>query len=727
MPTLSSRRKPWPWDARIAVNKPAPVGGRVGDFRGQTIGSLRGKLIGTLRARATPMGTTKGFMLLPQPDSSLMIGRKQTNLENLYPSTAEYDSAPVYRERTFMFRPTAGLGEPVQSSAADRRYHYGINVWCSGGLFGKGPLSHQVVPASGPQTGILRRFVEGLHGGVLTLFYLVGQRVYRRSDDSATGQVISRERAGHVAMDAARFTGGYATPVDGLYVAWDDGVVEEYNGSTWTACVLPASFGGMFLEVVGDELWAADQVRSVLRKCTADPKVAGSWSGPILIGNPSERITAIRQTSNCLVIFKESGGVFSINSDGSDNDLYPGIESTINADNGRTAWAWLGSLWFRVGHGFFQLTMTGGPVLTPAGPGRNLSNSSEVKGPVQAWCGWGTQMAFAAIYNASLNNSYLLSYGNWIPREGDTNSTVSGSFYAFADQYDGALVRWKNRRVTALFVSSVPTDSRLYVGFADGNYDYIKLVAYPLAVDAGTNGAEYTSDESYMVTPLHHAMFQADTKHWTGVSCFGPKFDTGDEVFVRYRVKGGKSGLSVVPPLSGVQGDWVPLGNQPMTHSGERTDAVDAIAGQSIELKISFDSSATSSTPILEGVGLHERLVPRFRRDYSLRVDANDLVARRDGSSTRQSGAQIREILEEAAAAPANISIILPDERVNDVAIFSYEEHQVAHAQRGGLGWAISVQATQFTTVDQYGIIGRLHGVRIGDLRGYQISALRYM
>src|SRR5215467_4484855 len=229
-PSLSSRRKPWPWDARIAVNKPAPVGGRVGDFRGQTIGSLRGKLIGTWRARATPMGTTKGFMLLPQPDSSLMIGRKQTNLENLYPSTAEYDSAPVYRERTFMFRPTAGLGEPVQSSAADRRYH------------------------------------EGLHGGVLTLFYLVGQRVYRRSDDSATGQVISRERAGHVAMDAARFTGGYATPVDGLYVAWDDGVVEEYNGSTWTACVLPASFGGMFLEVVGDELWAADQVRSVLRK-----------------------------------------------------------------------------------------------------------------------------------------------------------------------------------------------------------------------------------------------------------------------------------------------------------------------------------------------------------------------------------------------------------------------------------------------------------------------------
>jgi hypothetical protein len=70
---------------------------------------------------------------------------------------------------------------------------------------------------------------------------------------------------------------------------------------------------------------------------------------------------------------------------------------------------------------------------------------------------------------------------------------------------------------------------------------------------------------------------------------------------------------------------------------------------------------------------------------------------------------------------------MLPDERVNDVALFTYEEHQVPHTQRGGQGWAITVQATQFTTIDLYGIIGRLRGTTIGSLRGYQISQLRIM
>jgi len=668
-------------------------------------------------------------MLLPQSDTSLMVAKKQTNLEQLYPPTAEYSSAPVYRERTFMFRPTAGLGEPIQSSPGDRRYHYGINVWVSGGLFGKGPRSHTILPTGG--TGMLvRKFIEALGPGptrTLQLFYLAGPRVYMRSDDTPTGQTISRERAGHVAMDAVRFQGAFAGAVDSLYVTWEDGVLEEYNGTAWTACALPAGFSAHFLEVVGDELWAADAARSVIRKCVADPKVAGSWAGPIQIGTPSEKITAIRQTTNHLIILKNTGGVFTVNADGSDNDLFPGIETTPDDDNGRTAWAWLGNLWFRMGRAYYQLSMSGGSaVLTPSGPGRNLSNSSEVKGPVQAFCGWNTQMAFAAIYNQQLGHSYLLSYGNWIPKAevSDAGSSVAGSNYTFADQYDGAIVRWKNRRVTALFVSSIPQEARLYAGFADGTYDWLTLVPYPLAVGSSTGvAAEYTTDESYLVTPLHHAMFQSDAKHWTGVSIYGPQIDPtlGHEVFIRYRVLGSMAG-PVAPA-----GEFLPFAQQPMTFNAQRVDADRPIAGQAIELRIDLDSNTTASTPVLEGIGLHERLVPRFRRDYTLTINANELITRRDGASTRQSGVTIRELLEEAASAPASITLMLPDERINDVALFSYEERQVPHTQRNGLGWAIGVQATQFTTLDLYGIIRRLRGTRIGDLRGYAIEQLRLM
>jgi hypothetical protein len=333
-------------------------------------------------------------------------------------------------------------------------------------------------------------------------------------------------------------------------------------------------------------------------------------------------------------------------------------------------------------------------------------------------------MAFGAIYNPSLGHSYLLSYGNWIPRpeSSGVDSTVVGSSYTFTDQYDGALVRWKNRKVTSLFASTIPVDARLYIGFADGGYDWLRLVPYPLALDAGSvQGAEYTQDESYLVMPLHHAMFQADTKHWTGTTVFGPLLAAGDSVLVGYRVKG-----SQVGPGAAADGGFLSFGDR-LTEIGMRCDCVNQMAGQAIEVQIAFDSASTSSTPILEGLGLHERLVPRFRRDYTLTINASDFVTRRDGAAVRQSGVFIRQLLENAAAAPSALSLMLPDERVNEVALFSYEEHQVPHNQRGGLGWAITAQATQFTTLSVYGIIGRLRGTLIGDLRGYPISALRTM
>ena len=728
MPTLSSRRLPWPWDARIALSRQAEPGGEIGSFRGTSIGDMRGRLIGTLRPQGHPLGVTKGFMLLPQSDGSLLIAKKQTNLESLYPSTAEYSSAPVYRERTFMFRPTGGLGEPVQSSAGDRRYHYAINCWVTGGLFGRGPRSHTVLPTGGAGM-FVRKFIEALGPGPaldreLRLFYLAGPRVYMRSDDTPSGQVVSRERAGKRPLDAVRFQGAYAGSVDGLYVSWDDGVLEEYDGTSWKPCSLPVGFNAHFLEVLGRELWAAEANIAVIRKVEGDPKLDGSWGGPIQIGIPNEKITALRQTLNRLIIFKDTGGIFTINADGSDNDLFPGIEATPDRDNARTAANWLGSLWFRMGRAFYELTMGSGPTLKPAGPGRNLSNSSEVKGPVQAWAGWNTQMAFAAIYNQELGHSYLLSYGSWLPR---TEGSESGS-YTFADQYDGAIVRWKNRQVTALFVSSIPGEARLYAGFADGSFDWITLVPYPLTIGSSSGvQPEYTTDESYIVTPLHHAMFQADNKHVTGVSIYGPQVHATipgatHSVFIRYRLRGSAAG-----PIMSATGDFLPFGDQPMSFSAQRVDANGPIAGQAIELKIELDSNSTASTPVLEGVGLHERLVPRFRRDYNLTINANDLIARRDGSSTRQSGVNIREMMEEAAAAPASITLILPDERVNDVALFTYEERQVPHNLRGGQGWAIAVQATQFTTVDLYGIIRRLRGTKIGDLRGYTIDQLRLM
>jgi hypothetical protein len=115
----------------------------------------------------------------------------------------------------------------------------------TGGLFGLGPASHQILPTT---TGPIRFFVEALNAsGILAVFILAGANVLERTDDSAAGQVVSRTRAGHIATDAARFTGAYSGAVDALYVAWDDGVLEEYSGGAWRPCVLPAGFAPNFV------------------------------------------------------------------------------------------------------------------------------------------------------------------------------------------------------------------------------------------------------------------------------------------------------------------------------------------------------------------------------------------------------------------------------------------------------------------------------------------------
>ena len=679
----------------------------IGSFRGQSIGSLRPKTIADLRGTHIPRAAEHGLVLVPQQATGLMVGRKQTPLGTTFPTDAQYGSAPVYKEHTFEFRPTGGMGEGVQSSKTDRRYHYAMDCWVTGGLVGLGPLPHSLTPAN---TGSIRRFVEALNDTrALALFALAGGFVLQRNDDTSAGQVVSRQRSA-TATDAARFTGAYSGAVDGLYVAWDDGVLEEYDGTSWKPCVLPTGFLANFLCVVGDELWAADSVHCIIRKCTNDPKVAGSWSGPILVGTPSVPITALRQTTNRLCIFKADGDVFTINGDGSDNDLFPGLQNTIALDNCRTAWPWQGSLWFRADRAFWRLDMQGGAVLSPEGPGRALGNLSDVKGPVQAFVGWNSQMAFGVIFNVLTNTSYLLTYGNWEPQQGDV-----GTSYAFSNQWDGAIAHWTNRKATCLWVTNLPSDARLYVGFDDGGYDYVKLVPYPFAFNAG---AEFVSS-GYIVAPIHHDMFQADNKQSIGFSVFGPSFLGGGSIDISYRLKG-----TVGSPPTSPSGDFISIG-QPFTFNGERQNFTWPVVGVATEFKATFSSPTSVYTPVLEGIGLHERLVPAFRRDYAFTVDARDVTGRRDGASVRQSGRRTRDLMLQAAASPATVAIELPDETISDVAVFDYTERMIAHTAWAGQGWGVDVQVTEFGVTSTYGTIGRTRGTTIGSTRGWQISSLR--
>jgi hypothetical protein len=650
-------------------------------------------------------------MLLANQDG-LLIGKKQQTLEGVVPTQQEYDSAPIYRERTFTCKPTGGYGERVQSSHTDRRYYWGLDVTISGGLVGKGPLVHPIVPTS-VAGGQVYKFVDVPNvGGTRDQVILAGTKAYRRADDTNGGQTVLRDFTPNVVMDGVVYQGGFAGAAASLYVTTNGGTLwERTPANVWTQATLPAGFGAYALEVVGTELWAADIVNCVIRKVTADPKVAANWSGPFFVGDPSVRITTLRQTANTLVIFKEDGSIFTLNSDGTTNDLYPGLTSPINAENGLRAQAWMNALWFRVGPSFYRLDMPGAS-LVPIGPGKLLDNGSPVRGESRVFCGWGGYQGYLGLWNPQDNISYLLTYGSWEMKQAE-----DGASSVFDDQWDGALAHWTGRKITAMSVSGASGTERLYIGFADGGWDWIKLVQSPLATGSG---AEFSLGPSELVLPLHTAMFQADIKQWTSFTLFGPVMRVGDEAHVSYRIMASAGG-----PPTDPTGDWLPLGT--FQANGQTIDAPATLAGSGLSLKIGLVNSSTATTPVIDTIAIHERVVPAFRRDFNGTVDGRLYTARLDGAAARLSSQSVHQAMMNAVTAPQLATLEMPDETIEGVAFFGYSERWLPRSAGGGGGWLIDFQATEFRVLTVYGIISRLLGTRISDLSGYSIDSLRYL
>ena len=119
MPTLSSRRRPWPWDMRLSlVNLPVWGPRTIGDYRPSTIGGLRPKLIGATRQASPTKIFGQGLMLVPGQDG-LLVGKKQTPLSPSFPPTQDYDSAPLYRSAPLGPAQPAFLNTAVCIALAD--------------------------------------------------------------------------------------------------------------------------------------------------------------------------------------------------------------------------------------------------------------------------------------------------------------------------------------------------------------------------------------------------------------------------------------------------------------------------------------------------------------------------------------------------------------------------------------------------------------------------------
>lgn len=646
----------------------------------------------------------RGYMLLPS-ESGLLVGRKVESYEQVQPTDYSYANLPPYVERTTAFRRlVAGMGQRVQSGTNDLTYYYGRNVDLSiGGLAMAGPQF--VAPLEPALTGRVRGAADFPVSGTLKRFVLAGRYVLVRNGDTAGDWTVSKDLgADRYGTSIVRFKDAAGT--DALYVATDNGGLWQFTGASdttvWAACTLPAGGAALagYLEVTGDELWFGAGNKVV--KCETGPTVDTNWAAWITVGEGSQRITGLRQMHNVLFVLKRDG-IYSLNTDGTDNELFPSLRPLAADSNGQNAVAWMGKVWLPWSGSYWSLNAAegGGAAIEPAAPGRLLENDSPVRGAVTAAAGHNNWFLYYTLQNGT--TAYLCKLGTWLNPEG------GAADWRFAEACHGALAEWAEKEVSYMDVSNVPgPNPRLWVFFADGTLTWTTLpkdTPNPLA-DAN---CRFTTTTGELYLPLHHAMFQADVKAYRGLSVFGPVISPLHYVTASYRLTTG--------------GVWLAMGIA-FNRSGQRVEWVPGVAGKQIELRFELHAGANTGTPVVEGAALHQAVRPALALQYEFNVDGGNHVARRDGAAERRDAASIRAAIQAAARETGSVTLLLPGEESKEVCVTDYAEAVLPRSRRHGIEWALPVKCVEWRTNTLFGTYRRLEDYLYGDLEAFTYAQL---
>ena len=254
----------------------------------------------------------------------------------------------------------------------------------------------------------------------------------------------------------------------------------------------------------------------------------------------SDVITGLGAVNSVLFVFARTGRVFTLNGDGTHNDLYPGLRRTpaldpLDAPGGQVA-SWLNALWFRNGDAFYRLERRRGRRSRTWGRGAWWTTAAW-------WAGRAVLRRAPGLVRAARGSTTR-------PRTAQLPAAVRGlaapgaredAAYRFLDTLHGALVVWPGKRVTALQATigglAGGDQPRVYAGFSDGTLGWFNLPRSgpnPFATDAGLDADDFTDRPSYLTWPLHTLLATADRKEYLSATAHGPRITPGDFVRVSY-------------------------------------------------------------------------------------------------------------------------------------------------------------------------------------------------
>lgn len=637
------------------------------------------------------------IQLVPD-DAGELLATKANTLDNVVPNTYDLSSYPLHAERTLnMRRFRLGMGLPRQEAGHPKRYSHGLFVDTSiDGMVGKGPHFHQQDGVAG-QEG--RTSVLGLDGGTLKEFGAFGRYVYKRNTDLAAGWVLSKDfGAGRTVTDLARFKNRGGTVVDAVYAALDNGELWQYTGAAWGACTLPAGFLPNYLEVGDEDLFAIGG--NDLRSATADPTVAGNWSGPVFVGDASAAATGLAALAGTIVAFKEDGP-YSVSGLAGTLEvaaLMPELRHQRAATNGRTAKAFRDALWFRHGDTLWKMHYEGGEaVFTTVGLSVLMDHDAEVRGTPVAFAGHQNWFGYFAVVSGT--NSYLCKWGTWLnPDESDETR------YQFLEVPHGALYKWSGKVVSNMWVSNVagPTaNERLYVQFVDGTVEYCLLPKGTPNPYASGSGCEFTVTNGQIYFAEVHCDFQTENKSWRGVTILAPEIDASNTARHFYRTSGSAA--------------YVEMESQ-FNINAQRAFFPDNLGSKTLQQYAQLENGSTATSPLVEGWYLHYSVVPITILEYAGAADARHYRARHDGVTDVRSPDVIRQAMLAAVGAIGATPCVMPDGSSRTLNFYDYGEVLPSKWRRFGREWLVPFKAVEFRTSTVYGTYARMEQYTYGEL-----------
>lgn len=516
-----------------------------------------------------------------------------------------------------------------------------------------------------------------------------------------------------------------------------------------------------FYETVGNELWVG--ANNYIAKVEAEPYLASKYAGPIAIGNASRSITWLRQNQNELFIFKQDGvytvstagldqelfpglritpnpdnGVntvawlnslwvpfhdnfFKLEPDGSIQNIgsellldnLSEVRGRIIAGSGHNSWAFYEGVYNeQLGHSYLlkygswydsedELSPT--PILF-----KTVHN-----GALKKWTN--KRITWLGVINFSPNDRLYAGFSDgtieWcvLPR---VPNPAADPNYRFTDTESYVYLP----RHHAGFES----DQKITRGFSGyGNLSNQNHLEIEYRTDSGTDFLPLATLEQTSYTLIRSGFDGVANGTNTFVATSGAfsSVDLNRDIVVN----GSRRQISLINSGNSVDftGDPIPAGTSlpwsinasAKAHFVTNSQRIDFPVGQitvgkSIDIRYKLmnkinpsDAADTTSSPVVDGIGIHEQMRPAFIVEWTMTFLAKNFVAKNDGSVDRRPANQLRQSLLDFVASIAPVTVGLPHEEDQEISMIDYAESHIPNSKRHGIEWEITIKGVEFRTL----------------------------